>query len=308
MKIKYITSLSIIFCLSLLFWTCTHTKENTPQPTQPIIVAPSDLAYSSKVIEIIVGQTAKSVKPTLKGDAPFTFSLTSNPTANDLSIDNEGIISVANNLPENTYKVSVTVKNAGGSNTFAEIITVIVKSATPIVTAPANLKYTPNTLTLTQNTSANSVVPTITGTTPITYTITTNPSTNGITIHAATGVISAASTLATGTYTVNVATTNATITPVIFNNAYTITVTATNIPIKTTFEGDIRAILTNNGCISCHSDLSNYNTSKDRVNLILNRIQRQSNQAGFMPQGGMKMQDAQITSIKKWLSDGLLEK
>jgi hypothetical protein len=307
MKIKNVTLLSI-FCLSLLFWTCSHTKENTPQPTQPVIVAPSDLAYSSKVIEVIAGQSAKSVKPTLKGDAPFTFSLTSNPAANGLSIDNEGIISVANNLPENTYKISVTVKNASGSNTFTDALTVIVKSTIAVTTAPANLKYTPNTLTLTQNTSANSVVPTITGTTPITYTITTNPSTNGITINTTTGVISAASTLATGTYTVNVTATNATITPVVFNSAYTITVNASNMPTKTTFEGDVRTILTNNGCISCHSDLSNYNTSKNRVNLILDRIQRQSNQGGFMPQGGIKMQDAQINSIKKWLSDGLLER
>jgi hypothetical protein len=304
-KVQIIKFASLLACMGLLLWAC-QSSSDTPKPTT--VVAPSDLVYGTANIEIMAGQTAQSVKPSLKGDAPFTFSLTSTPVANGLTIDNTGIISIPNTLAVSTYKVSVTVQNAGGSKTFTDILTIVVKPVGVINVPPSDLKYTPNSLTITQNTSATSVAPTITGTAPITYSMTSNPATNNLTINPTTGVISATSTLAVGTYTINITAVNAAAVPVLFNNSFTINVTPANTVVRTTFEADVRMIFSSNGCVNCHADLATFTAARNRVNSILDRIQRQPNQGGFMPQGGTKVSDTQINTIKKWLADGLLER
>jgi hypothetical protein len=299
----------ILFLLTVFIalQSCKHDIANTPTPVVPIIALPSALTYSPQILEIVAGQAATSVKPTLQGDAPFTFSLTTSPITNGLTISNDGIITIPANLPENTYKITVFVKNAVGTKTFTDIYTVVVKPATPAGVAPSALAYSPNNLVLTQGIGGNSTIPTIKGTSPITYSITTNPSNNGITINNNTGMISVATTVVAGNYIATITANNGVANAVVFQNAFTITVNPLSTS-KTTFEGDVKTILANNGCINCHAELAAYTVSKSRINLILSRIQLASNQAGFMPQGGNKMSDAQINTIKKWLSDGLLEK
>jgi len=306
MKRNTILLHTILVGLVFLFWTCKHTSENTPQPTIPNL--PSELVYAPAQLEVLTGQAANSEKPTLKGDTPFTFSMTSLPTHVGITIDNTGVISIASTVPEATYKLSVTVKNAGGSKTFSDIFTIVVKPRPAVIIPPSNLVYSPNTLTVTQNTAMSSVMPTIVGTPTITYSLTATPTTKSITITNTTGVINVASTAAVGTYTITIIATNGVGTSVVFPNAFTVVVTPAPVSTKTTFEADVKAIFAQNGCVSCHGDLSTYSAAKSRVTLILDRIQRQPNQGGFMPQTGNKVPDEQIKSIQKWLSDGLLEK
>ncbi len=61
-------------------------------------------------------------------------------------------------------------------------------------------------------------------------------------------------------------------------------------------------------CVSCHSGFSNYNGARTSASTILQRIQLQPAQSGFMPQGGSRLPDSEIQTIQKWIADGLLEK
>ena len=55
--------------------------------------------------------------------------------------------------------------------------------------------------------------------------------------------------------------------------------------------------------------LTTYNDVKNAVQSrgLLDRIQRVQGSAGFMPNGGSKLSDAQIQSIKDWQSGGFVE-
>lgn len=73
----------------------------------------------------------------------------------------------------------------------------------------------------------------------------------------------------------------------------------------------IKPIIDNN-CVSCHNsnslygDLSSYSAIKDYTDSgqLINRIQRNQGDQGFMPLGGNKLTDNEIELIIKWKNDG----
>ncbi len=94
--------------------------------------APSALSYSPNSLETTVGTAISSVAPKLSGTSPFTFSMTSTPDAKGkISINTStGVVSVATDAAEGTYKVSVTAANSASSKTFADALRVVVKPGT----------------------------------------------------------------------------------------------------------------------------------------------------------------------------------
>lgn len=94
-----------------------------------------------------------------------------------------------------------------------------------------------------------------------------------------------------------------------------VSVTITVNPImKTTYLADVKQIFTTS-CAPCHMasgynsvKLDNYAVAKSKITNIIDRIERTPGTAGFMPQGGTKLSDANIATLKKWLADGLAEK
>ncbi|MDP2115016.1 MAG: PKD-like domain-containing protein [Bacteroidota bacterium] len=79
-----------------------------------------------------------------------------------------------------------------------------------------------------------------------------------------------------------------------------------------TYTSNIKPLLVNS-CTPCHvaggsnPKWDNYATAKSNINGILDRVQRESGAAGFMPVGGPKLSAANIALLKKWVTDGLLE-
>lgn len=73
-------------------------------------------------------------------------------------------------------------------------------------------------------------------------------------------------------------------------------------------------------CVPCHEansganfearkkHVENYAIAKEVSATILDRIQRESTAAGFMPRGKAKLAQGDIDIIKQWIADGLLEK
>ncbi len=183
------------------------------------------------------------------------------------------------------------------------------KTDEPQVTAPANLIYTPNSLSTPEGTAANSATPTVQGNTPITYTLSTNPDAGAnISINGSTGVISVTSALSAGSYSVSVSAKNSAGTTQ-FPNAYTVNVSSST---KVTFDADIDPII-KASCSPCHvsggnnTDYTVFSSSRTNVDFIINRIKRNQGTPGFMPQGGSKLSAANIAKIEQWKTDGLLE-
>lgn len=84
-------------------------------------------------------------------------------------------------------------------------------------------------------------------------------------------------------------------------------------PLKTTYVADAKPIFVAN-CTPCHmsgggnpNKWDNYAQAKAKINVILDRIQREPGSTGFMPNGGTKLSADKIAILKKWLDDGLLE-
>lgn len=269
--------------------------------TPPVFPA-SNLAYSPNTLTITEGNTGTSASPTVSGTAPFTFAVSSAPASNAISINNQGVISVANTIAKGTYTLSVSATNAGGTTNFANIYTVTVNAA-PI--APANLTYVPASLSITQGNTSNSSTPSVQGTAPITFSVSTSPTNNAITINAQ-GVINVANTSPAGTFLVSVQASNS-VGNTTFTNVYTVTVNA-----PTTFNTDIQPLIASK-CTPCHvaggsqQNFTVYNNAKTKITSILDRIQRAQGSAGAMPQGGPALSTAEINLIKKWQTDGLKE-
>lgn len=87
----------------------------------------------------------------------------------------------------------------------------------------------------------------------------------------------------------------------------------TPVPDKVTFVADIKPLVTAS-CTPCHmpggsnpNKWDDYTTAKSKINLILDRVQRDPSAQGFMPMGGSKLSAEKITLLKKWVTDGLLE-
>lgn len=92
----------------------------------------------------------------------------------------------------------------------------------------------------------------------------------------------------------------------------TVTITVNPAIAIVTYTVNIKPLLVNS-CTPCHvtggsnPKWDNYATAKSNINGILNRVQRESGEAGFMPVGGPKLSAANISLLKKWVTDGLLE-
>ncbi|HZL10746.1 MAG TPA: cytochrome c [Prolixibacteraceae bacterium] len=81
-----------------------------------------------------------------------------------------------------------------------------------------------------------------------------------------------------------------------------------------TFQANVKPIFTVS-CTPCHmpgginpNKWDDYATAKAKITGILDRVQRSPSAAGFMPNGGTKLSDANIAILNKWVADGLLEK
>jgi mono/diheme cytochrome c family protein len=85
------------------------------------------------------------------------------------------------------------------------------------------------------------------------------------------------------------------------------TTTTASTGTKTTYNGAVKAIIDAN-CAGCHGASSNdgayynYATVKASVAIII-----QDMDSGKMPKGASKLSATQISSVKQWQADGLLE-
>ncbi len=193
--------------------------------TATVVSSPSlitDFKYVTNTLSVNEGVAGISVAPSFAGTAPVVFALTSSPVTSGITINNNGIITVANSLAVGTYVVSVDATNSVGAASFPSAYTITIN---PVLAT--GLNYSPNFMSLVVGNAWTSAPPTITaGTIPITYSITTLPVTAAITINASTGSITADNTVAIGVYAIAVTATNGA-GNVLFTNAYTVTITAT---------------------------------------------------------------------------------
>lgn len=177
--------------------------------------------------------------------------------------------------------------------------------ATP--TLPTSLTYSPNVLEVNQGIAGNSSTPNVTGgTQPITaYQITVSPTNTNISINSQ-GVIAVNTNSVVGDFQVSVSTTNAAGNKN-FSNVFTVKVKTVVVGgTNVTFNADIKPLITAN-CGSCHSSFTTYQTAKNNIDKILDRIQRAAGSSGAMPQGGPKLSQSDIDKFIKWNTDGLLE-
>lgn len=92
-----------------------------------------------------------------------------------------------------------------------------------------------------------------------------------------------------------------------------VTITVNPVIAIVTYTVNIKPLLVNS-CTPCHvaggsnpNKWDSYATTKSKINGILDRVQRESGATGFMPVGGPKLSAANISLLKKWVTDGLLE-
>ncbi len=95
--------------------------------SEPALFA-SDLTYAQPTLETAEGTAIKSSRPGLTGTEPFTFALTSQPATTALSVDTDGVISASEKLAPGTYQVSLTVTNPAGTQSFDNVLAVLVNS------------------------------------------------------------------------------------------------------------------------------------------------------------------------------------
>jgi hypothetical protein len=276
--------------------------------------APSLLVYTPSIASVLTGTTYASNTPTIQGTSPFTFSIVNNPDPANISINNQGIVSTKVALASGIYPLEINVKNSVSTLgvTFAAALTVNV-SSTPVIASA--LAYSTNTMTINKGGSGTSVIPSLWGTSPFTFSLTTSPDAGaGITINSSNGIISAASTLASGTYNVSVTIDNAA-GSVSFPTIYSVTVTT----IQTvSFNNDIKPLISDY-CKDCHTTgnqtkYTQYANASSNINKILDRVQRAQGSAGFMPKNpppppnvtATPLTAAQIELLKDWLAQGLL--
>ncbi|MBC8052631.1 MAG: hypothetical protein H7Y13_06165 [Sphingobacteriaceae bacterium] len=295
----------LYFAFFLLIVSCSKSEGGDPEPAAATLA--SNLLYNPASLQLQAGTPGTSVKPSISGSTPVTFSVTTSPASNGaVTIDSEGKIKTSASLAAGTYNVSVIATNAAGAVTFTNIYAITVTAATP--SAPQNLLYSPNSKTVTQGTALVSATPTITSLSTVNYSITSVPSSSAITINNQ-GVISGANTLAAGTYMVSVTASN-TQGSTLFTNAYSITVNSAGTN-AVTYTNDIQAIIQNN-CGSCHISgsevkFNSYTSTKNNIDGILTRIKLAQGASGMMPNGGTKLPQSTINTIQKWKDDGLLQ-
>ncbi len=92
-----------------------------------------------------------------------------------------------------------------------------------------------------------------------------------------------------------------------------ITVEVTVNLLKVTYAADVKPMLTGL-CAPCHvaggtnpNKWDDYNTTKNKISSIIDRVKRDPGSSGFMPVNGAKLSDEEIATLEKWVADGLLE-
>ncbi|MDW7692245.1 cytochrome c [Flammeovirgaceae bacterium SG7u.111] len=177
----------------------------------------------------------------------------------------------------------------------------------PTEELPSNLVYSVNQLELQKGLAGTSVEPTLKGNSPFTFKVSSEPDNGGAVTIDNEGVISVANTLAVGSYDLKITVSN-TVGTAEFENAFSIVISDR---AEVTFAANVKTIIENN-CSSCHTTGSqpqfiDYQTAKNNVDNILDRIQREQGEGGFMPQGRSKLPQDDIDAIKLWKADGLKE-
>lgn len=81
---------------------------------------------------------------------------------------------------------------------------------------------------------------------------------------------------------------------------------------KVTFASHVQPIIQTK-CTPCHTGgkqetLNTYASAKDHIDEMLERIQKNPGEKGFMPMKHPKLPDSTIQVFMKWKNDGLLEK
>ncbi len=83
--------------------------------------------------------------------------------------------------------------------------------------------------------------------------------------------------------------------------------------VKVTYIDDAKPIFVAS-CAPCHvtggthpSKFDDFTNAKNKIDVILDRINRDATAAGFMPINGTKLPAATITTLTRWKTDGLLE-
>ncbi|MFZ9981434.1 MAG: c-type cytochrome [Cyclobacteriaceae bacterium] len=283
--------LRLLLVFPVLFLSCSTETEDPA-------IAPSGLSYSPAQISLLSSEEATTPKPVIEGTQPISFSLSGN-TISQFSINAEGIVTVAAGATPGTYRPTITASNKAGSRAFDNLLTISISQALLLPTA---FSYSPAISEVSQGSAFSTTAPQTNSSGPVSFTISVSPSAgNNITINSE-GVIQAGSGLAPGTYVVSVSISNAN-GSVTFNSALTIVIKSAPAS-QVSFTADIKPILTGN-CTGCHSNYNDYTSTKNDVEEILNRIQRQPGSTGFMPQGGQALSAAQIELIKKWKEEGL---
>jgi hypothetical protein len=185
-------------------------------------ILPSALSFTTDTLKINQGSpTVTSPPPAVKGTHPILYSISSSQSSLIAINDSTGAISADSGLAVGTYNVSITATNPAGTQTFTNVITIVINPVKPF-----NLRYAPNYMNIVSGSAISSVAPVIQGTTPIIYAISSSPVNSLITIDVNTGIITAGSGLAIGTYSVSVTASNAG-GNVQFNSVYSIQVGAT---------------------------------------------------------------------------------
>lgn len=81
----------------------------------------------------------------------------------------------------------------------------------------------------------------------------------------------------------------------------------------TTYTGNVKSLIQAN-CTPCHfppngraKALDNYTAVKNNIDDIVNRVNRNPTDRGFMPMRHPKLSDSAINVLVQWKKDGLLE-
>ncbi len=223
--------------LLLFLLSCSGKDDSKPAAT-----APSNLTYNPASLQLNSGQAGNSVKPTVSGTMPVTYSLSTTPgSGGAISIDADGTIKATGSLAVGEYKVSVTATNTAGSVAFTDVYR-IENKANPVL--PSVLTYSPNTLSFETGGAKSSAVPTVVGTKPVTFAVTSVPATDQITIDD-TGKITIGKDITAGTYNLSVTATNAAGSAE-FKNVYTATATALKGPTALAYSPNLLTVTAGN--------------------------------------------------------------
>ena len=228
------TKSPLYFLILFFLISCSSKEDSAPKAT-----APSNLAYSPATLELKTGVAGSSVKPTVAGTMPISYSLSTNPNSNGaITIESDGIIKATTALAIGDYNISVTATNSAGSVAFNNVYKIQVKDNPVLVSA---LTYSPNSLSFETGEVKSSSVPTIAGTKPVTFAVSSTPASQYITVDN-TGKITAGKDISAGTYTLSLTATNAA-GAAEFKTVYTITATAPKGPTALAYSPNLLTLV-----------------------------------------------------------------